>query len=99
MGSTPAFISELQQAANEVHQLTDEEKRRLFDRAARTIEEMRGVIEASGKVVIAGQPRRVMPDLRALARSVDSVPEVLIAHWLYVAAEAIDQLQAIAQGS
>ncbi len=78
MSNTTAFISELIRAANKVEKLGDFEKRRLLDRAAVTIREMReaagipnshtgcdGLIDLQAAAVALGRGQRTPGQLKA----------------------------------
>lgn len=78
MSTTTAFISELIRAANTAEKLTEDERRRLTDRGARTIREMRletGIRPGRGKDVLFDLE---IAALKAESRSTDQIKAVLL---------------------
>lgn len=90
MSSTTEFVTELWRAANEVEKLTMFERRRLLERAAYTIRDMRAAINFSGRPKKSGD---VVERFEAMARDVALVPAEEIAQALSEAAEMIRTLK------
>ncbi len=89
MSTTTDFIFELVRAANDIGNLTPFEKRRLLERAVKTIREGRDQV---GTAPSKTEPDKVV-DLETIAASIASAPDVLFGHAMLEAADMIRTLK------
>ena len=93
MSSTTDFITELYRTANEVGKLTAFEKRRLIERAARTVKQMRV------QIALSSLPRRdgqdVLVDIATVGAEIASAPNQIVSHPLLEAADLIRTLKIV----
>jgi hypothetical protein len=92
LGSLPSFISELVRAANEFGRIGDFEKRRLLDRAYRTVEEMRAEIKPSER---RGSDYDSAIDFLTMSRSLESFTTDEIKEALLDAADMLRTLKIV----
>jgi hypothetical protein len=95
MSSTASFISELIQAANQVHLLTRPERSRLLERAAATLADLREI--AQFPPVAANQEGGSVKELREMARLISLFSDAEIAATMKSAVALIAVAQARAK--
>ena len=94
MTLTTDFITELYRAANEVDRLTPFEARRLLERAARTIRDMRDLAGDGDLAERLDDRQAVIEDF---ARGVSTLPPQLLGRGLLDAADMIRALRIIVE--
>lgn len=89
----PDFVSELYRSANEVSKISTFERRRLVERAARTIADQRVQLAATGSVV--SMPSSLVAGLKTILPQVDDMPDPLMSHILLECADEIRKLHVL----
>lgn len=95
MTNTTDFVTELYRAGNEAGKLTPFEAKRLLERAAVTIREMRG---AAPEAVLLEKTDDRLSIIESFAKVIVGLPPQLLAHGLIDAADIIRALRIALDG-